>query len=125
MSANTVVVQGVVKPDGTLELEGKLPLPVGKVQVTVQPLPELPADDPFWQRMQAIWDGQKTRDHVPCSIEEVERDCRRMREESGDPSYWETNSCRSPQNFLPSPLREREKSARLRFAVSNGTPGRR
>lgn len=81
MSASTVVVQGVVKPDGTLELEGKVPLPAGKVQVTVQPVPELPADDPFWQRMQAIWAGQKARGFVPRPAEEVEAERRQAREE--------------------------------------------
>lgn len=29
MSTNAVVIQGVVGPDGTLELEGKVPLPAG------------------------------------------------------------------------------------------------
>jgi len=81
MSASAVVVQGVVKPDGTLELEGKLPLPAGKVQVTVQPMPELPANDPFWQRMQAIWAGQQARGFVPRSAEEVEEARRQVREE--------------------------------------------
>ncbi len=80
MSATAVVVQGVVKPDGTLELEGKLLLPAGKVQVTVQPLPDLPADDPFWQRMRAIWDAQNTAGHVPRSAEEIEAQQREMRE---------------------------------------------
>jgi hypothetical protein len=77
----TVVVTGVVRPDGTLELEGKVPLPAGRVQVTVQPLPELPADDPFWQRMQAIWNEQKARGHVPRSAEEVEAERAAVRDE--------------------------------------------
>jgi hypothetical protein len=37
MSAGVVVLQGVVKPDGIFEVEGKAPLPAGKVQVTLQP----------------------------------------------------------------------------------------
>ncbi len=81
MSANTVVVQGVIKPDGTLELEGKVPLPAGKVQVTLQLIPNLPGDDPFWRMMQEIWAGQQARGHVPRSIEEVEEERRRNREE--------------------------------------------
>ncbi len=56
--SGTVVIQGVVNPDGTLELPEKVNLPAGRVQVTVAPLPELPKDDPFWQMMQRIWDGQ-------------------------------------------------------------------
>ena len=55
MSATHVVVEGTLKPDGTLELDSKLNLPPGRVQLIVQPLPELPKDDPFWQMMQRIW----------------------------------------------------------------------
>ena len=55
MSATHVVVEGTVKPDGTLELDSKLSLPPGRVQLIVQPLPELPKDNPFWQMMERIW----------------------------------------------------------------------
>ncbi|MGH7169187.1 MAG: hypothetical protein ACRELG_02775 [Gemmataceae bacterium] len=78
---NTVVIQGVVKPDGTLELQEKVNLPEERVQVTVTPLPELPKDDPFWQMMQGIWAGQKARGHVPRSAEEVESERRALRAE--------------------------------------------
>src|ERR671914_87627 len=76
-----VIVEGTLNPDGTLVLDRKLSLPPGRVQVIVQPLPELPPDDPFWQRMRAIWDGQQARGHPPRSAEEVERDRRSVREE--------------------------------------------
>src|SRR6185437_4558776 len=78
---NTVVLQGIVKPDGTLQLEENITLPAGRVQVTVTPLPELPKDDPFWQMMRGIWDGQKARGHVPRRAEEVEAERRAVREE--------------------------------------------
>ena len=51
MSATHVVVEGTLKLDGSLELDSKLNLPPGRVQLIVQPLPELPKDDPFWQMM--------------------------------------------------------------------------
>jgi hypothetical protein len=79
--SSAVVIQGVVKPDGTLELQEKVTLPAGPVQVTVLPLPALPKDDPFWQMMQRIWNGQKARGHVPRSVEEVEAERRALREE--------------------------------------------
>jgi hypothetical protein len=76
-----VIVEGTLTADGTLVLDGKLNLAPGRVQVIVQPLPELPPDDPFWQRMRAIWDGQAARGHAPRSAEEVERARRSLREE--------------------------------------------
>ena len=59
MSTPIVTVEGIVKPDGTVEIPEKVNLPAGKVQVTLVPLPDLPQDDPFWQRMQKIWEGQR------------------------------------------------------------------
>jgi hypothetical protein len=81
MSTTPLIVQGIVNADGTLELEGKVSLPPGRVQVTVQPLPDLPADDPFWQQMQAIWDAQKARGHSPRSVAEVETERQAIRSE--------------------------------------------
>jgi hypothetical protein len=79
--SSTIVIQGIVKPDGTLELQEKVNLPAGQVQVTVTPLPELPKDDPFWQMMQGIWADQRARGHIPRSAEEVEAERRVLREE--------------------------------------------
>jgi hypothetical protein len=81
MGEKLIIVEGVIKPDGTLEVTEKVPLPAGKVQVRVVPLPQLPADDPFWQRMQAIWDMQKAQGCVPRSVDEVEAERRAVREE--------------------------------------------
>ncbi len=86
-----VVVEGVVKDDGSLELAEKLRIPAGPVQVTVVPMPELPADDPFWQRMKAIWAGQRARGHVVRSEQQVEADRELMHEE------WEDRMSRITQ----------------------------
>ncbi len=79
--SSTVTVQGVVTPEGTLELAERLSLPAGKVQVTLVPLPDLPRDDPFWQRMQAMWEAQKSRGQLARSEEEVETERRAVRDE--------------------------------------------
>lgn len=84
MSTPVVTVEGIVKPDGTVVVPDKVDLPPGKVQVTLVPLPELPPDDPFWQRMRKIWAGQKARGHVPRSVEDVESEHRAFREETED-----------------------------------------
>ncbi len=81
MNANTVVIQGLVKPDGSLELEGKVPLPPGRVTVVLRQEVELdlPKDDPFWQRMQAMWDLPQGT--TPRGGAESEAELRRMRDE--------------------------------------------
>lgn len=81
MSANTVVLQGVVQPDGTLQLDGKVPLPAGKVQVTVAAVPSVPADHPFWQMMQSIWTARQQAGLQPRSTEEFEAERCRFRDE--------------------------------------------
>jgi hypothetical protein len=81
MSANAIIVEGFVRPDGTLDLTDKVPLPQGRVQLTVVPLPELPEDDPFWQMLERIWADQKARGHVPRSAAEVEAERQAVREE--------------------------------------------
>ena len=81
MSTPVVIVEGTVRADGTLEVQEKVNLPAGKVQVTLVPLPELPEDDPFWQLLRGIWAGQKARGHVPRSAEDVEAERRSVRDE--------------------------------------------
>jgi hypothetical protein len=81
MSATHVVVEGTLKPDGSLELDSKLNLPPGRVQLIVQPLPELPKDDPFWQMMERIWAARAAAELTPRSTEEVEAQRRALRED--------------------------------------------
>jgi hypothetical protein len=82
MSATHVVIEGTVKPDGSLELDSKLDLPPGRVQLIVEPLPDLPKDDPFWQMMEGIWAAQKARGHVSRTKEEIDAEIRLMRDEA-------------------------------------------
>jgi hypothetical protein len=84
MSTPVVTIEGVVKPDGTLELAEKVNLPAGKVQVTLVPLSESARDDPFWQRVEQIWAGQRARGHVPRGVDEVESERRAFRQEMED-----------------------------------------
>jgi hypothetical protein len=81
MSVREDVIAGTLKPDGTLELDQKPSLSPGRVTIVLRPVPELPADDPFWQMMQAIWAGQQARGHLPRSVAEVEAERRQIREE--------------------------------------------
>jgi hypothetical protein len=50
-----VVLQGTLTADGTLQLDEKVSLPAGRVQVTVQPVGTKPrVGEGFLERMQAI-----------------------------------------------------------------------
>jgi hypothetical protein len=57
MSVTETVIAGTLQPDGTLVLDQKPNLPAGRVMVVLRPAAEIvvPTDDPFWQRMQAMW----------------------------------------------------------------------
>ena len=55
-------------------------MPAGRVQVVVQPLPDL-SSDPFWQSMEAIWAAQAARGHVPRIAEDVESERKAVRQE--------------------------------------------
>jgi hypothetical protein len=79
MSATPIIVRGVVKDDGTLELAEKVNLPPGPVQVTVQPAPE---EGSLAALMERIWAGQRARGFVPRTAEQVEAERRAMRDES-------------------------------------------
>ena len=81
MSMTAVILQGTIKPDGTLA--EKLNLPAGRVQVqvTVQPLPDI-SQDPFWQRLQADWSAQAQRGHTPRTSTEVEAQRQAARNET-------------------------------------------
>jgi hypothetical protein len=80
------VIQGTITPEGTLQLDQQPNLAPGRVQVIVQSLPALPSDDPFWHRMEAIWEAQRKAHHVPRDASEIEEQTRAVREE------WEQRS---------------------------------
>lgn len=53
MSLDEVVVEGTLKPDGTLELDQKPNLPPGRVQVVLRQESEpIPPKEDWWQYMQ-------------------------------------------------------------------------
>jgi hypothetical protein len=81
MTTPVLTVNGSIRPDGSLELDERLSLPAGRVQVTIVPLPELPKDDPFWHMMQGIWETRRKAGLQPRSAEEIEAERRAVREE--------------------------------------------
>ncbi|HEY7427704.1 MAG TPA: hypothetical protein VH682_25970 [Gemmataceae bacterium] len=82
MKPNTIEMEGTVQEDGTLVLPEKLPLPAGRVRVTVQPVSAMTPAEQFWAGMRAIWAGQEARGHVPREKDEIDAEIRALREEA-------------------------------------------
>ena len=80
MSGMQAVIEGTIKPDGTLVLDEPANVRAGRVQVIVQALPDLPDGDPFWDMMKSIWAGQKARGHIARTADEVEAERLEARE---------------------------------------------
>jgi hypothetical protein len=81
MSTDTVVLQGFVKPDGTLELEGKVPLPAGRVSVTIQPVPYSQETDPFFVMLREIRAARERAGPPMRTGEEAQAALRRLRDD--------------------------------------------
>jgi hypothetical protein len=71
-----------VRADGSLELDDRVAMPEGRVLVTVRPVVQPASDDPFWQRMEQIWAGQRARGHVPRTKEQIDADLRELRDDA-------------------------------------------
>ena len=82
MTPDTVEIEGMVRKDGTLVLPEKLPLPAGRVRLTVQPISSMTPADQFWAGMHAIWAGQAARGHVPRKKAEINAEIKALRDEA-------------------------------------------
>src|SRR4051794_27953291 len=83
MSQTETVIEGTLRPDGTLVLDEKPNLPPGRVKVVLRrdTSVDLPSDDPFWQRMQAIWATPGSAGTPADGGEKTLEEVRRAREE--------------------------------------------
>src|SRR5688572_21471519 len=85
MSLNETVIEGTLKPDGTLELDEKPKLSPGRVTVVLRQETKAkkprPLDDDFFQMLEEIWAGQKARGHVPRRVAELEAERKALRRE--------------------------------------------
>ncbi len=82
MNAATVVVEGTVQPDGTLEVTQKVNLPAGRVHVTVEPVAEPVQPDRFWTMMESIWAAQLAGGRTPRTREEIDAEITALRDEA-------------------------------------------
>jgi hypothetical protein len=83
MSLTETVVEGTLRPDGTLVLDEKPNLPAGRVTVVLRQTATdaLPADDPFWQRMRAMWAIPRSPGHASDGGAATLAELRNLREE--------------------------------------------
>lgn len=80
---NAYVVTGTLTSATTVQLDEALPVSDGKVRVVVEA--NAPSEKPnFRQVVQAIWEAQRLRGHVPRSAEEIQEQIREERESWGD-----------------------------------------
>jgi hypothetical protein len=84
MSTGAVVIEGTLRPDGTLELNQKVDLPAGRVHVTIAPVANQPEPEQFWTMMKGIWAAQQARGHVARAREEIDADINALREEADE-----------------------------------------
>ena len=82
MTTAAIVVHGTVTPDGTLSLDQKLPLPAGRVQITIQPAPEMKSgQNDWWQQLQEARAVLEARGTGFRSQEEIEAEREAFRAE--------------------------------------------
>jgi hypothetical protein len=89
MSEQLIVVQGMVLPDGRLEIADKVPLPPGPVEVTIKAIPTS-SGETVWTVLERIWAGQRARGFVPRGREDIDAELQAMRDEWDEPSSGET-----------------------------------
>jgi hypothetical protein len=97
MKAAIVTVEGVVKPDGTLEVAGKLDLPAGRVRVTVQSVSETTQPDRFWKMMESLWSDVRAGSRTPRTEDEIDREIDALRNEADEEMRaleWTQEDCR-------------------------------
>lgn len=77
-----VVLQGTLASDGTLQLDEKVNLPAGRVQVTLLPVPTAPGTPAqFRERMQAIWAARLAGMQTPTATQTATEQRQALREE--------------------------------------------
>ena len=80
MSVQQIVIQGRIRPGGTLEVDQKVDLPPGPVSVTLQTVPAT-TRKPTLEVLEEIWAQRKARGMVGRSREEIDAEIAGMRDE--------------------------------------------
>jgi len=107
MAFDTILLRGVLREDGTLELPEKIGLPSGPVEITVRTLVK-PTGEDVLTVLDRIQAEQEASGYVPRSVEEVDAQLQQMRDE------WEEHSLALEKI--------QEDAQRAREASSRGNP---
>src|ERR1051326_1438787 len=81
MSLNQDVIEGTLKPDGTLELDEKPTVSPGRVQVTVKPLALQPARKGLVEVMDEVRQAQRARGDAGRTLQEMQAEEKARQEE--------------------------------------------
>jgi hypothetical protein len=83
MMPSQTVIQGTLKPDGTLELDEKPNLPPGRVEVLLRAVPPAspPAED-WWQFLQRVRAEREASGHRFRTKEEIDADLEDLRSDN-------------------------------------------
>lgn len=117
MSVATMIVEGVVKPDGTLEVLEKLDLPAGRVQVTVRSVTEPTQPDRFWKMMESLWADLRSGGRAPRTREEIDAEIDALRNEADE-------QMQAVERLQEECRRAGEQDGGRRSALADGLPGR-
>ncbi len=91
MMSTTEVIDGLLKPDGTVELARKATLPAGRVRVTVEAVPTTARQD-VWTLLDAIQDERRALGVQPRTRGEIDAQIRALRDE------WDEGTTNSGAN---------------------------
>lgn len=80
MGSQTYTTIGTLSDERTLRLDKPVPLPAGRVRITIEQLPSRPAGADFLARLQAIHVTLRQTGHQPPTGEEVAARIQRERE---------------------------------------------
>ena len=80
----SIIVQGTVTPEGTLQLDQKIRLPAGRVRITIEPTAATwQGQTDWWQKLQAARAILEARGTGFRSQEEIEAEREVFRSENG------------------------------------------
>lgn len=82
MTVGTLVLDGLVRPDGTLDVPQRLNLPAGKVRVTIEPVGESVQPQRFWKLMESLWADLPAAGRSSRTREEIDADIAALRDEA-------------------------------------------